>query len=290
MTTLSSPGPRCAKVDIRRERKEPMSNKGNQRHFRRLLHPKGRTLLPRIASLCALCVVPALGQNSASQQSPQSASQTSGPAPTAVWNHPVPAPAAPAEWDDRMVPMTHTIMYQTFFNWTRHQAVAAAEGETEGQDGSWLRKHLQANIGLSPAQADLVQQTAIHDYEAVSAIHAKLVAAIKAQLANSPAQPQWAELEEIYKQETAATMQDVADLEEKLGPDASATFKAYMEKHWHDAVQRNGLLSNSENYSPVHELWQAEKVRQAMADYIKLKNQKPALSGSHQETQPEVKQ
>lgn len=177
---------------------------------------------------CIIWTAVAFGQNNNTQSSAQSGlatdldSSEASPSPTGKSISAV------------VVPTPLPLQYETFFAWTIHLDEQAALHEKEGKDGSWLRNHLEESIGLTPPEVDLVRDAARRNQEETKAFNEKIVAAIMTARAKSPNNPPPVppEVDQMEKQRDDATMRVVSDLEEKLGPGATAKLENWRLNHW----------------------------------------------------------
>ena len=127
--------------------------------------------------------------------------------------------------------------YESFFAWTLHLDDQADLHDKAGKDGSWLRHHLEESIGLTPAEVDLVREAAQRNQQETKTYNEKIYAAIKANWAKYPSDsgkelPLPPECADLAKQRDEATLRVVSDLEEKLGPEATAKLETWRAKIW----------------------------------------------------------
>jgi len=162
----------------------------------------------RYTFLSALLIVPLLTcalLNPAIGQSIQPQQQTNNPAP-----------------QPKPVSLPH--LYLFFLIHQNQLDARAASEEAKGQDGSWMRNHLQTSLGFSDA-----------DYSSVRASSVRLAAEMKdldAQVAASRAPGRSplssAELKDLAAQREAAINNEVAYLTDILSPENKAKLEAFM--------------------------------------------------------------
>jgi hypothetical protein len=124
----------------------------------------------------------------------------------------------------QLKPVSLPHLYWLFLIHQNQLDARAASEEAKGQDGSWMRNHLQTSLGFSDA-----------DYSSVRASAVRLAAEMKdldAQAAASRAPGRSplssADLKDLAAQREAAINNEVAYLSEVLSPENKAKLEAFM--------------------------------------------------------------
>jgi hypothetical protein len=187
--------------------------------------------------VCTLWISAGLAQQTSPPQPlPQGGSNASAPVsqsepPRPDWL-PKEAVWVGAAWS---VPEPLPSQWESFFAWTLHLDEQADLHDKAGKDGSWLRNHLEETIGLTPAEVDLVRDAAQRNQAETKAYNENIFAVIKANWAKHPnvlGLPLPPECTELAKQRDEATMRVASDLEEHLGPEATAKLETWRAKYW----------------------------------------------------------
>jgi len=116
----------------------------------------------------------------------------------------------------RQAPLPH--LYWHLLMWQNHLDTAATEHEKAGKDGSWLRAHLQKQLGFSDAEFAPVRESSQHLASTLSGLETQAKSLVKEDLAlyasgkltSSDPPPNLAKVKQLQQEREAAIDSELA--------------------------------------------------------------------------------
>jgi hypothetical protein len=142
-------------------------------------------------------------------------------------------------------------LYWHFLLYQNHLDRAAAAHEKQGKDGAWLRDHFQKRLAFTPAQFNVVRQSAQSLEPQLRDIQSKAMVVVQADRemagivmptgrppvpggvrnVNQP-RPGRAQLKQLQLQHEAAIQSEMNKLQQALGPELAAKLDNFLQTDW----------------------------------------------------------